>query len=44
LALPPGSGSLVVSNATAAQPITATSLDVGVAGGVASTKLTSTFR
>lgn len=44
MALPSGSGSLVVTNSTAFQPVSAPGLDVGLAAGAVMLKLNSTFK
>jgi uncharacterized protein (TIGR03437 family) len=43
LALPPGNGKLIVINATAPQPLSATGLDLGLATGVVSFDIPTTF-
>jgi hypothetical protein len=43
LALPPGAGKLIVINATAPQPLSATGLDLGLATGVVSFDIPTTF-
>jgi hypothetical protein len=44
LALPPGSGGLLVTNATAPQTVSASGLDVGLAVGTAITRLNATYK
>jgi len=44
LALPPGTGKLVIVNATAPQTVTASGLDLGLATGVVSIEVPTTFR
>jgi hypothetical protein len=45
LAMPPGPGSVVVSNATAASPVTASGLDIGIAAGVyGANKVATTYK
>lgn len=44
LAMPPGGGDMVVTNVTAAQPVTATGLDVGFAIGSAMIKFGTTLK
>ena len=45
LGMPPGPGSVVVSNATAASSITASGLDIGIAGGVyGANKVDTTYK
>lgn len=44
LALPPGDGKLVVMNATALQAVSATGLDLGLATGVVSIEVPTTFK
>jgi uncharacterized protein (TIGR03437 family) len=44
LALPPGAGKLIVMNATAPQAVSASGLDVGLATGVVSFDLPTTFK
>jgi hypothetical protein len=41
--MPAGPGALEVTNTTAAQTVSASGLDVGLAGGIASFKLNATF-
>ena len=44
LAMPPGGGNLVVTNATAAQAISATGADAGLATGIVMLKLNTVFK
>jgi hypothetical protein len=44
LALPPGGGKLVVMNATAPQTVSASGLDLGLATGVVSIEVPTTFK
>ena len=44
LALPPGGGKLIVINATAPQQLSATGLDLGLATGVVSFDVPTTFK